>query len=102
MANAMSFNAAVAYYSKEPNSNLQLSLFIAGIFGISYGVGALRLFKWGFALNNYKLYLGLLPTMVILQSWLIYMSHTVQKEYPPSSIPNPINTSLSYLWKAIP
>lgn len=59
----MSIDAAISYYSIEPNPSLLLSLFIGGLFGISYGVGMLRLFRWGFSLDNYKLYLVLIPIM---------------------------------------
>ena len=52
LANAMSFNAATAFYSKEPNQAIHVSLLISGMCGIFYGIGILRFFRWGLALNE--------------------------------------------------
>lgn len=42
------------------------------MFGMLYGVGVLRLFRWGLDLSNYQVYIAALSVLTIVMSWSIY------------------------------
>jgi hypothetical protein len=74
---------------------------MSGLCSIGYGVGVLRLFRWGVDIYNYRVYVGTLATMVILQIWALSMSDKVKKDYNKDNY-NPIHASLYYIWKTLP
>jgi hypothetical protein len=69
----MTFYAAATYYNEDDsNQGIVLTALLCSIFGIFYGLGVLRLFRWGMDLNNKYVYITALSTLGILQSWSVY------------------------------
>jgi hypothetical protein len=98
----MTFYAASTYYNEDDsNKGIVLTAALCSIFGMFYGLGVLRLFRWGMDLSNRHVYITALATLGILQSWSIYREKQVQEEYDMTNY-NPINASLSYSWRQIP
>ena len=100
VGNAMTFYAASTYYS-ENNKAIILTAFLCTVFGTAYGLGVLRLFRWGQDLTNRNVYIAALSILTIIQSWSIHRNREVQHEYDFTDY-NPINASLSYSWRQIP
>jgi|LauGreDrversion4_2_1035121.scaffolds.fasta_scaffold569662_1 uncharacterized membrane protein YeaQ/YmgE (transglycosylase-associated protein family) len=103
IGNSMTFYAASTYYSKDKDSQqgIILTAILCGICGIFYGLGVLRLFRWGQDLSNRNVYIAAVSALTVLMSWSIYREKQVQEEYDMESY-NPINASLSYSWRQIP
>ena len=102
IGNAMTFYSASTYYNEDTqNRGIVLTAILCSLFGIFYGLGVLRLFKWGIDLKNKNVYITSIAVLSILQSWSIYRMKAVQNEYDDDSY-NPINASLSYSWRQIP
>ena len=98
----MTFYAAATYYNEDnSNKGIVLTAFLCSVFGISYGLGVLRLFRWGMDLSNKYAYITAVAALAIIQSWSIYREKQVQDEYHMTTY-NPINASLSYSWRQIP
>eukprot|EP00347_Sterkiella_histriomuscorum_P011148 403373579 len=101
IGNSMTMYAASTYYGPKENPGILLTAMGCTVFGLFYGLGVLRLFRWGLQLNDKKLYPISIGALSILLSWSIYRSLGVQDEYTAQNF-NPINASLSYFWKQIP
>lgn len=71
IGNAMTFYAASCYYTQDNDSIIFTGL-LCSIFGMLYGVGVLRLFRWGLDLRNYHVYVAALSILTIVMSWSIY------------------------------
>lgn len=98
----MTFYATSSYYNEdESNKGIILTAFLCGTFGMLYGLGVLRLFRWGQDLTNNNVYIAASGVLAVLMSWSIYREKQVQDEYDMSNY-NPINASLSYSWRQIP
>ena len=98
----MTFYAASTYYNEDSsNQGIVLTAMLCQLFGILYGLGVLRLFRWGQDLANKNIYLVAPSVLAILMSWSIYRQKAVQDEYDMTDY-NPINASLSYSWRQIP
>ena len=78
-----------------------MAAFLSSFFGIFYGLGVLRLFRWGVDLSNKSLFPIVIGYLLLTMPWSIYRSMGVQDEYSFENY-NPIDTSLSYQWKQIP
>jgi hypothetical protein len=98
IGNAMTFYAAATYYNQENNEGIVLTALCCSLFGILYGLGVLRLFRWGNRLEDRRLYIIVATVLGTLMPWSIYRSVNVQDEYTTENY-NPINASLSYSWK---
>lgn len=102
VGNAMTFYAASTYYNEDnSNKGIVLTALLCSVFGMFYGLGVLRLFRWGMDLSNKYVYITAAGVLTILKSWSIYREKQVQDEYDISNY-NPINASLSYSWRQIP
>ena len=66
------YSAAVLYNKSKSSQQLFVSALFCGIFGIFYGVGVLRLFQWGYRLNDWKLYPITIGVLGMLMPWSIY------------------------------
>lgn len=98
----MTFYAASTYYNEDnSNKGIVMTALLCSVFGIFYGLGVLRLFRWGMDLQNKYVYITASAVLAILQSWSIYREKQVQDEYDMNNY-NPINASLSYSWRQIP
>lgn len=63
--------------------------------GTLYGLGVLRLFRWGQDLKDPRVYGVAVAIQAVIMRWAIYRQKAVQDEYDASDY-NPINASLSY------
>ena len=102
VGNAMTFFAASTYYNEDSsNSGVLLTSLLCTLTGSLYGLGVLRLFRWGQDLSDRRIYIAAYVMLSIIMSWAIYRHKAVQDEYDASDY-NPINASLSYQWRQIP
>ena len=78
VGNAMTFYAASTYYNEDTNNQgIVLTALLCSIFGMSYGLGVLRLFRWGLDLTNKNVYLAAFAVLTTLTSWSIYRQKAV-------------------------
>ena len=79
IGNSMTFYAASTYYSKDKDSQqgIILTAILCGICGIFYGLGVLRLFRWGQDLSNRNVYIAAVSALTVLMSWSIYREKQV-------------------------
>ncbi|CDW78207.1 UNKNOWN [Stylonychia lemnae] len=101
IGNCMTFYAASNYYNEGENKGMLANALGSAVFGTFYGLGVLRLFRWGFKLDDPKLFMIVGSCLGILMSWSIHRSICVQDEYNQNDY-NPINAALSFVWKQIP
>lgn len=102
IGNGMTFYAASTYYNEDSsNQGIVLTAMLCQVFGMLYGLGVLRLFRWGLDLGNKNVCIVAASVLAILMSWSIYRQKAVQDEYDMTDY-NPINASLSYSWRQIP
>jgi hypothetical protein len=73
LGSAASCNAVVALYSKDNNEAFVTAILLSGVAGMFYGLGVLRFFRWGFALNDRRLYIGLIPAFLLFEYWILKM-----------------------------
>ena len=74
IGNSMTFYAASSYYGPKENPGILLTALCSSVFGIIYGYGVLRLFRWGMQLNDWKLFPIAFASLTTLLSWSIYRS----------------------------
>ncbi len=73
IGNAMTFYAASTYYNEDDSQKgIILTAFLCGTCGIFYGLGVLRLFRWGQDLSNRNVYIAAATALAVLMSWSIY------------------------------
>jgi hypothetical protein len=102
VGNAMTFYAASTYYNEDDsNQGILLTAFLCACTGTLYGLGVLRLFRWGQDLSDRKIYPVAFGVMTMLMTWSIYRQKVVQDEYETAEF-NPVNASLSFSWRQIP
>jgi len=101
IANVMTFFAACTYYDRSNNEGVYLTALLCSVFGVSYGLGVLRLFRWGLRTNDLRLYAVVAGALAFLMPWAVHRSVVIQDEVSKEEY-NPINASLSYQWKQIP
>ena len=68
----MTFYAASCYYNDKENKAILMTAFGSFIFGTLYGFGVLRLFRWGFKLEDPKLLLIVGACLGLIMPWSIY------------------------------
>lgn len=74
IANSMTFFAACTYYNSEKNEGIIFSALASSVFGILYGMGVLKLFRWGIKLYDPKLLPIVLISLGLIMPWTIYRS----------------------------
>lgn len=94
----MTFYAASTYYSEDNHQGILLTSLLCAVFGGFYGLGVLRLFRWGQDLGNRNVYVAAWGVLSLVMSWSIYRERAVQDEFDMDDY-NPINASLSYSWR---
>ena len=100
IGNTFTFYAACSYYTTE-DQGILLTALLSSIFGVVYGLGVLRLFRWGLDLESRYILPIVYSYLLLAMPWSVYRSIMVQDEYTLSTF-NPINASLSFQWKQIP
>jgi len=68
----MTFYAASCIYNENENKGILMTALGSFVFGTFYGLGVLRLFRWGFKLDDPKLILIVGAALGLIMPWSIY------------------------------